>query len=307
MLRYIQKYKKSQKSSGRPIVSQRKNKFSSGVLKISRTLSLDQINRTQYNSIYNSDRAQTHSLTTHRRRVGLFFGIVLLFIVLIYFVINQITANYVVLINTKDTINNIDKSIYEQALIDYSKSNTSSRIRSLLNNDSLSEFMLENYPEIQSVNDSGKLDVFGTSYRFTFRKPVAKWQVNQNIYYVDSSGIPFEKNYFDEPTLNVVDNSGIKFDKGEAIASNKFLRFVGRVVTECTSRGYVVVEATIPTDTTRQLNIKLKGRVTTIKLAVDRDIQNQVEDMNNAFLYLDSRSIYPEYIDVRINGKAYYK
>ena len=117
----------------------------------------------------------------------------------------------------------------------------------------------------------------------------------------------FEKNYYLEPTLQIVDESGVTSKTGIAIASNKLLSFVGRVVSQANSRGYTVIEAILPIDTTRQLRIKLKDSNIVVKLSIDRPAGEQIEDMDRAVRYIKSKNLYPSYIDVRVGGKAFYK
>lgn len=219
----------------------------------------------------------------------------------------QLTANFKVTINESKTSQTIDYLKYKKALEDYVNDNPLSRIRPFLDKDSLSDYMLIKYPEVLSVSDRGKSSLFDTTYQFTFRKPVAKLKIENTTYFVDSNGISFETNYFEEPDLNIIDNSGIKLEKGEAIVSNKFLKFVGRLVEEALNKGYFITEAIIPPEKTREVDIKLKGRGTIIKLAVDREVTSQIEDMNRALLYMDKIAIEPSYIDIRISGKAFYK
>lgn len=284
-----------------------KSKLSSGIIKISRTLSINQIERMKRSYSIETSRTKFNDLSTHRKKIGFIFFVISILCFIIIILINQLTANFKLSININETQKNINLNKYQQLINDYANKNPLSHIRSLLDSESLDSYILINSPEILSITDNGKMSIFETDYRIKFRKPVARWEVNGSTYYVDTMGISFENNYFNEPELSVIDNSGIKLDKGHAIASNNFLHFVGKVVAVALSKGYIVTEAIIPTDTTRQLNIKVKGRGTVIKMAVDRDVSNQIEDMNNSIVYLDSKSIQPEYIDIRVSGKAYYK
>jgi len=283
------------------------NNSSKRLIKISRTLSLNQTDRLRSERRLQSTRTKSIQITTHRRKILLIFSAIIAVIILIYFCIMQLTANFQITINESKTSQTIDSLKYKKALEDYVNDNALSRIRTFLDKDSMSEFMLIKYPEVLSVSDRGKSSLFDTTYQFTFRKPVAKLKMENTTYFVDSNGISFENNYFEEPDLNIIDNSGIKLEKGEAIVSNKFLKFVGRLVEEALNKGYFITEAIIPPEKTREVDIKLKGRGTIIKLAVDREVTSQIEDMNRALLYMDKIAIEPSYIDIRISGKAFYK
>ena len=92
-----------------------------------------------------------------------------------------------------------------------------------------------------------------------------------------------------------------------AIASNRFLSFVGRVVSLTKASGYTVVQAMLPAETTRELEIKLKEGDYLVKLSIDRPVGEQVEDMIAAVRYFTGSGQTPKYIDVRVSGKAFYQ
>lgn len=288
-------------------VSGPRSGLGSNLIKISRTLSNPQIERMRSQNDIDSFRLKTQKLTNHRRKIGLFFTVSALIVFILISLIVQLTGSLSASVNTAKTVKNIDSSIYKKAMEKYMEQNPASRIRLLLDRQSLDMFMLQNYPEVLSVTDNGKSSIYETNYFFSFRQPVAGWQIDASKYYVDDKGVSFKINYFTEPVLQVVDNSGIKLEKGAAIASNSFLAFVGKVVSESKKIGYVITEASIPLDSTRELDIKLQGRESVVKLAIDRGVEEQIQDMNNALVYLDGKSIKPVYVDVRVSDKAYYK
>ena len=147
-----------------------------------------------------------------------------------------------------------------------------------------------------------------TDFIITMRLPVAGWQINNKQYYVDSNGVPFEINYFQAPTVQIVDNSGISYKIGTtAIASNRFLSFIGRIVALTKASGYTVTQALLPPQTTRELQVRLKETSYYIKLSIDRPAGEQVEDMVTAIRYFSSHGQSPQYVDVRVSGKAFYK
>jgi len=277
------------------------HKLISSTIKINRTLSLGQKNRIDTN------RTKFQDLINHRKRISLIVFFIIGIIFFLTLSITQLTGNSGLFINTISMKKNPILSEYEASFKEFLDSNPLYRVRFLLDQKSLDDYMSINKPEVLSITDIGKQSFFKTGYKINFRKPVAKWQIYDTVYYVDSYGKAFENNYFEEPDLNIIDNSGIRLEKGEAIVSNKFLKFVGRLVEEALNKGYFITEAIIPPEKTREVDIKLKGRGTIIKLAVDREVTGQIEDMNRVLLYMDKTAIQPSYIDIRISGKAFYK
>jgi len=181
------------------------------------------------------------------------------------------------------------------------------RFHFLLDQSALNTFLANKMPEVSGVAQKGMLGIGQTDFAVTMRTPVAGWKINNKQYYVDSKGISFEQNYFAAPTVQIIDNSGASPTAGEAVISNRFLAFVGRVVAEAKTSGYIVTQAVLPPNTTRELDIKFKGGNSFIKLSIDRPSGEQIEDMDRAVKYLASRGFSPGYIDVRVSGKAFYK
>jgi cell division septal protein FtsQ len=167
--------------------------------------------------------------------------------------------------------------------------------------------MTSKLPEVSNVSQRGAVALGKTNYTITVREPVAGWKIGNKQFYVDSRGVAFETNYYIEPSLQIVDESGVASKTGMAVASNKLLSFVGRVVAQSNSKGYTVIEAILPSDTTRQLKIKLKDSNIMVKLSIDRSAGEQIEDMDRAIKFIKTKGMYPSYIDVRVSGKAFYK
>jgi hypothetical protein len=139
------------------------------------------------------------------------------------------------------------------------------------------------------------------------RKPVAGWKIDNKQYFVDAKGVAFERNYYGNPTVQIVDDSGAVLQQGTTVASNRFLGFVGRIVALSKDRGYIVSQAILPAGTTRQLEVKIQDVGPLVKLSIDRPAGEQVEDMGRALVFLAGRGQSPAYVDVRVSGKAFYQ
>jgi hypothetical protein len=246
-------------------------------------------------------------LTVKRRKVGsVLLGIIVLSSFL-FWILTQFTARVTVSFGTVALTQQIDRSMYENVINDYLGANPFARLRFALDPVALSSYVSTRLPEVAAVSQVGMVMIGETHFDITIRHPVAGWTLNRTQYFVDDKGIAFQRNYFATPSVQIVDDSGISLEQGATIASNRFLGFVGRVVAFTQASGYVVTQAIIPTDTTRQLEIKLNGVVPLVKLSIDRPAGEQVEDMVRAVKYLVSQAQTPSYIDVRVSGKAFYK
>jgi hypothetical protein len=255
-----------------------------------------------------SPRTQAHNLAIRRRKITGTLIVVLLVGAFLTWLISEYTAKPTIVVSDTAISTVIDKMRYEKAIQDYLDANPIGRLRFGLDQDSMSQYVSRTLPEVASVQQEG-LSGFATSdFLVTMRQPVAGWKIGTSQYYVDSSGVPFQINYFGTPAVEIDDESGVGVIEGSgtAIVSNSFLGFVGKVVSAASNSGYDVTNAIIPVGTTRQLEIRLKGYSFLVKLSIDRGPAEQIEDMGRAIKYLVSKSITPQYIDVRVSGRAYY-
>ena len=254
-----------------------------------------------------SSRVHIHYLATHRRRIINIMIIVALSAILLWILIGNITATVSVNLSNVTISKPVNLTLYENTIDNYLDTNILGRLKFLLNESALSAYISNKLPEVSSIKQQDTIGLGKTSFSITLRVPVATWKIKDKQYFVDSNGVPFEKNYFSSSLVNVVDNSGASPQTGVAIISNRFLGFVGRVVSTAKANGYTVTQAILPIDTTRELDVYLKGINTLVKLSVDRPAGEQIQDMDRAIKYFSSHNLAPGYIDVRVSGRAFYK
>lgn len=259
---------------------------------------------TESNAQLKSPRVQAHELTQKRRHIGGILLTVLLGCVILFSLISQFTARPVV--KTGDSSVKLDES-YEKIFQSYFMSRPIERLRFLTNTNQLNDFVQSKAPEVSNVQISGGAGFGESVFVLTMREPIAGWNIHGQQQYVDTTGTAFIHNYFASPSVQIVDNSGIQVQAGQAVASNRFLGFVGRAVGLAKTLGYNVQQVIIPSGTTREVELRVEGVTYPIKLSVDRPAGEQTEDMTRVIAYLKARSINPEYVDVRVAGKAFYK
>jgi hypothetical protein len=201
----------------------------------------------------------------------------------------------------------IQTAPYAQLMEDYFVSHPFERFRFALQTAQLNDYLATKAPEIESMQLSSADQIGKSDLAVTFRHPVVAWEIAKQKYYVDAQGHAFAQNYYNEPVVIVKDESGIDPAVG-AVASNRFLHFLGRVVALMNQSGVASVSGVvIPPNTTREVDLNLTGKPYVIKTLLDRDPAGQVSDILNAVRYVDSKGIKPQYIDVRISGKAAYR
>ncbi|HEY5695297.1 MAG TPA: hypothetical protein VIQ80_00510 [Candidatus Saccharimonadales bacterium] len=251
-----------------------------------------------------SPRVQAHELVRQRRHIGATLLVVLAAAGLLFFLVTQFTAGVVV--RATDISQQLDPN-YMQIIEDYLGSQPIERLRFAINQQQLSEYVASRAPEISSVAVDGSAGFGKTTFVVTLRKPLVGWTINGHQRYVDSTGTAFVRNYFASPQVQVVDQSGVRVEAGQAIASNRFLSFVGRAVDLTKKQGFTVTQVIIPQGTTRQVELTLQGITYPIKLSIDRGVGEQVEDMGRAVRWMQAHSLGPQYIDVRVSGEAFYR
>lgn len=272
------------------------------------SLSSDVRGASERHAEFKSPRAHAHDLRHHRRRLfGALMGVLLVTGTLGFLIYQSIGAPAVV-VASETTIR--DTKDYEDSIQKYLSSRPFERSRLTLDTGRLALYLQENgHPEVESVSRDLQFAGIGVT-RITLnpRQPVVSWQTGSSTMYVDLSGDAFERNYFPEPTIQVVDETGIRANDNQILVSNRFLAFIGRAVGQLADQGFTVTKIVLPANTTRQIVVSVEGVGYAVKLSVDRPAGEQAQDAARSIRYLARQGIQPkEYIDVRVGGRAYYK
>ncbi len=103
------------------------------------------------------------------------------------------------------------------------------------------------------------------------------------------------------PTVPIVD------EDSRAQISTRMKEYIGKLERDFKDLGYQVEKVTLPTGTTRELYVDLAGYDLFIKVNLDRGSAVSTEDAMRMLKYLEEKDLHPQYIDVRVEGKGYYK
>ena len=254
-----------------------------------------------------SSRTHVHNLASKRRKALSIFIVSVLSAIFLWTLISNFTATVVISNSNTSILKPINDPKYSKVIQEYFEMNPLSRFRFFLNQEALSSYVSSQISEVEAVSLKDMAGIGMTNVDVKMRTPVAGWKIDNKQYYVDSKGVPFEQNYFADPIVQIVDNSGATLQTGSASVSKRFLGFVGLIVSLAQQSGYTVTEAILPANTTRELEIKLKDINLLVKLSIDRSAGEQVEDMSRAIKYFVSNNRMPSYIDIRVSGKAFFK
>lgn len=105
-----------------------------------------------------------------------------------------------------------------------------------------------------------------------------------------------------QPTLEIVDEDAAV--TGGKI-SNRMNEYIGQIELDFGDLGYTPTRAVLPSGTVREIDFYFAEFGGYIKTTLDRDTAVTAEDMDRMVRYLNGREF--EYIDVRVEGKGYWK
>lgn len=251
-----------------------------------------------------SERSENQKLVIRRRKLGAFFVILAIFISLISIFLFQFISKVSVVSNESKSQN---LSKYEKSVEEYLNINPSERILSNLNKNALLESLQKDYPEVLSISDIKFNGLTSYKIYLDFRKPVASWLVDGKEFFVDSEGVSFSVNNFEKPSLNIIDDSGAIVSNGKNVASSSFFSFIGKLVSAANKQGLEVSKIRIPPLSLRQVEVSVKGVSYFARMSTADSAEGQIINFKKAIEYFRTHKISPNYIDLRIEGKGYYK
>lgn len=249
-------------------------------------------------------RQQAHQLRRHRRHLGILFVTSITICGAIWWCMNQYIAAPNIQLVSLPLVHDTDK--YRDSINEYLGANPFERMIPLVNQPKLLAFIQSTHPEVKSLVLSP-----GTFARpdiqIGIRRPVASWSVNGTNKYVDDTGVAFEINHYTTPPIQVVDQTGIRADSVSVVASNRFLGFIGKLVGYSTAMHRPLEKIIIPAGTTHQVQGYTAGAAYPIKFSIDREAGDQIEDMVRTLEYMERHLVAPEYIDVRVDRRVFYR
>jgi cell division septal protein FtsQ len=254
-----------------------------------------------------SERHKAHHLTKRRRKIAAMLGVVLLIITLLVVLLSQFTARVVISGTSEPLSRPLESARYEQYINDYFGLHPVERLRFALNEQALSTYVASRSPEVARVTLSGAFQFIDSHFVLELRRPLAGWQINNARLFVDSKGVVFSANFFEDPSVQIIDQSGISPEQGTVVASTRLLSFVGVMVNRAGESGYQVTSVSLPSGTTRQLEVRLKDVVPFVRFTIEREAGEQVQDMSRTIQFLTEQSRNAEYIDVRVAGRSVYR
>ncbi len=104
-----------------------------------------------------------------------------------------------------------------------------------------------------------------------------------------------------EPTVPIVDENA-----GQNV-SQRAKVFVARLEADAKDFNLEIDHVVLPFQMAREVLVYFKGRTEYYKMTLERGSTVQIEDASRMMRYLDGKEKKAEYVDLRVEGKAYYK
>lgn len=198
---------------------------------------------------------------------------------------------------------------YRQELINYFKKHPLQRFNFALNENDLSNFMVDANPEILNVQQNKfKGPIQASQFIVEFRKPVAMVKINDNNIYVDEFGASFERHNFDQSNIiEIIDKTGAKVNDKQKLVGRQLIKFVGELFYLFKDLGYEINQLSMPPNTIHQIEIRLKDFNFPIKMTIDNPASKQVNGIHQVLSYIKKSQQTIKYLDARLGDKIYYQ
>lgn len=177
----------------------------------------------------------------------------------------------------------------------------------LVQTGSIKSYLQENEPAIKqaSVSRSGNHTL---KVVIQERQPTLNWRSGNSLHLLDADGtvIGPSQGAYEKTLPTIIDGSSLPVEEGRRVAPAAFIVFASQLSAQLPSIGVGVVAITVP-ETTSELMVKTdKGY--TLKFDTTRPVAGELADLQAVLKEIErSKKTPKEYIDLRIENKAYYK
>lgn len=255
---------------------------------------------------------QEHSLV--RRRRFIWVAVVGVFILGVIFM--QRMSLGTVQIDASDPLNSQESAVYQATVNEYLNKNVPFRQSWLIDENNFKEYIQKKHPEISQATLNASTPFKNTlTVRIALRRPLYRWQdAAKEARYVDSQGVLFSTRLSDaaqKKLIQIDDQSGAVLESGSSALSQDVMGIIGALPAEIKSvySNKTEVSKVIIPSSTREVRVALTGGAKYfIKLSTERTLGAQMGELRALLKHLNKKRATPrEYIDLRLQGRAFYK
>ncbi|HET9098208.1 MAG TPA: hypothetical protein VFN51_01170 [Candidatus Saccharimonadales bacterium] len=242
-------------------------------------------------------------------------GGLLIFLVVALDIISLSTNVNIIPLNSSKNISltSTEKTQYQLAAKKYLSGSVLNRNKLTVDTQGLSRYLAASYPEISSVNPaipllSDTMDVY-----IGLAQPALILDESDGAYAVDDAGrVMFKLNTSELQSMSsipaVVDQSGLSARVNDLVLPASEVSFIQEIVGQLKAKGMLISSMTLPSGE-GELDARVAGEAYFIKFNLENnDPRQQAGTYLATIAQLKSEGITPgQYIDVRVDGRAYYK
>lgn len=252
-------------------------------------------------------RAYAHKIHRHRRTRRSVLIVATFFIVLGALLFsNRVMFSDITVLDNNASFSDDDKKSLKESFNTYLSEHPAQLFMLTLQTKEFLTALQVAHPEIKTAYFQSEFFGLKHTLRIGLRTPLLEWNVAGKKYYVDSQGVAYVYNYFKAPSVSVEDQSGITFSDSTNIP-RRVIAYIGQLTGALQTNGIGTVSRVVIPASSREVDVYLEGREYSLKTHIDRDAYETAGGIKSILTYLDQRGVKPAYVDVRIEGKAFYK
>ena len=244
------------------------------------------------------------------------FGLAILLIVAVvclFDVLNLSASPRVIVLGSSNDTALQGLDIYQAAFTGYMQRSVFNHNKLTVNTAQLGQQLQQHYPEISKVAVALPLLAHRPVVYIEPAEPAVIVQSSSGAYVLDTNGRALltadSLSTVRRAALPIVtDQSGLHVSLNQQVLTGGDVSFIQMVVAQLSAKQIVADTMVLPA-ATRELDVHLTGQPFIIKLNLQSgDAQQQIGTFLAVYTKLKSQNIVPaQYVDVRVDGRAYYK
>lgn len=277
----------------------------------------DQDNTGRDTSRESDSKAKSKAPTSFKRLILSRIGLIVLVAALVFSAINIISLSKDVRVVSlsSDSANTLlhTQSGYQEAARDLLAKSAWNNNKITVNANEINQELLKKFPELSSANLTLPLLSKNPVLYVESSEPALIINTPEGSFVVDSKGkaLVNVEGLPDVTALGlprVTDQSGIKVELNKQVLTSDNINFIKTVAAQLAAKNKSVSTMTLPVATS-ELDVTVVGESYTIKYNLrTNDARQQTGTYLATVTKLQKQNITPaEYVDVRVNGRAYYK
>lgn len=206
-----------------------------------------------------------------------------------------------------------DKSVYETAAVEYLEDSVFNQNKITISTTGLSNHLTQKFPELSQVQVGLPLFNHRVSVVLVPSEPVLILATTNGSYALDAGGTALSTGAqlakLSELNLPLVtDESSLEVQLRQQALSSADVLFIATVLAQLKAQNIEVASVSLPAGL-RQLDVRLKGEPYYVKFNLaSTSSKQQVGTLIAVYDRLKQQGITPgQYIDVRVDGRAYYQ